>query len=81
MALVNGLRHNNKLSYARKNYAINYGYRVFNKTKNKRVTNNEIHEYLEDELIVTIFVGDTSPYDEYIWQPHNNKLITRLIMP
>lgn len=69
------------LKSTRKNYSINYGYRVFNKTKNKRITNNEIHEYLKDELVVTIFVGDSSPYEEFIWYPKNNEHITRLIMP
>jgi len=69
------------LQSVRKNFSINYGYRVFNKTKNKRITNSEVHEYLNDELIVTIFVGDSSPYEEFIWYPKNNEHITRLIMP
>ncbi len=69
------------LKSARKNYSINYGYRVFDKIKNKRITNNEVHEYLKDELVVIIFVGDSSPYEEFIWHPKNNEHITRLIMP
>ena len=60
---------------------INYGYRVFNLTKNKRVMPEEINQELEDELQVTIFVGEQAPYEEFIWKPKYNGHITRLVMP
>jgi len=60
---------------------INYGYRVFDISQNKRVMPEEINNVLENELEVTIFVGDGPPYDEFKWQPKYNGHITRLIMP
>jgi hypothetical protein len=60
---------------------INYGYRVFSISKNKRIEPEEIDNVLEDKLQVTIFVGDEPPYEEYIWHPKYNGHITRLIMP
>jgi len=60
---------------------INYGYRVFNVSKNKRVMPGEINEALDDDLRVTIFVGEDPPYDEYEWRPKYNGHITRLVMP
>jgi hypothetical protein len=56
---------------------VNYGYRVFNKTQSKRVMPDE----LNDELVVTIFVGDEAPYQEFEWKPKYNDHITRLVMP
>ena len=60
---------------------INYGYRVFNKTQEKRAMPDEIDDMFEDELLVTIFVGDNPPYQEFKWLPKYNGHITRLIMP
>lgn len=59
----------------------NYGYRVFNITKDKRVLPEEIDDELDDELLVTIFVGKEAPYQEFKWKPKYNGHITRLIMP
>ena len=64
-----------------KNTNINYGYRVFNISKNKRVMPEDLNNELDDELLVTIFVGDKQPYTEYKWKPNYNGHITRLIMP
>ena len=36
---------------------------------------------LDDELLVTIFVGEETPYLEYERQPKYNGHITRLVMP
>lgn len=60
---------------------VNYGYRVFDKTKDKRVMPDEIEGALDDELVVTIFVGEEAPYQEFEWRPKYNGHITRLIMP
>lgn len=60
---------------------INYGYRVFSKTKNKRVMPEEMEESMDDDLEVTIFVGEEPPYEEFKWLPKYNGHITRLIMP
>jgi hypothetical protein len=60
---------------------INYGYRVINKTKEKRVLPEEIDDYLDDDLEVTIFVGEKAPYEEFKWNPKYNGHITRLIVP
>lgn len=60
---------------------VNYGYRVFNKTKDKRVMPDELDNELDDDLIVTIFVGEESPYQEFEWHPKYNGHITRLVMP
>jgi hypothetical protein len=60
---------------------INYGYRVFNKTKEKRVMPDELESALDDDLVVTIFVGEEAPYQEFEWNPKYNGHITRLIMP
>jgi hypothetical protein len=60
---------------------INYGYRVFNKTKAKRVMPDELESVLDDDLVVTIFVGNEAPYQEFEWNPNYNGHITRLIMP
>lgn len=64
-----------------KNTNINYGYRVFNITKDKRVMPEDLNNALDDELLVTIFVGDKQPYTEFKWKPNYNGHITRLIMP
>lgn len=64
-----------------RNTDINYGYRVFNITKDKRVMPEDINNELEDQLLVTIFVGDNAPYQEFKWTPKYNGHITRLIMP
>lgn len=64
-----------------RNTEISYGYRVFNITKNKRVMPDELNDVLDDELLVTIFVGSETPYKEYKWKPKYNGRITRLIMP
>ena len=69
------------LKQARQDPSINYGYRVFNKTKNARVEPTELESQLQDELEVTIFVGEQAPYQEYKWLPKDNDLITRLIVP
>ncbi len=68
------------LAVARKTN-INYGYRVFNKSKEKRVLPEEVDEYLDDDLEVTIFVGEKAPYEEFKWNPKYNGHITRLIVP
>jgi hypothetical protein len=68
------------LSVARQT-KINYGYRVFNVTKSRRVQPADIDQELNDELLVTIFVGDKPPYAEYEWKPKYNGHITSLIMP
>ncbi len=60
---------------------VNYGYRVFNKTQSKRVMPDELNDELDDELVVTIFVGDEAPYQEFEWKPKYNDHITRLVMP
>jgi hypothetical protein len=60
---------------------INYGYRVFSVTKNRRVMPDELDGVLEDELIVTIFVGEEAPYQEFEWRPKYSGHITRLVMP
>lgn len=60
---------------------VNYGYRVFNKTKEKRVMPDELANELDDDLVVTIFVGEEPPYQEFEWHPKYNGNITRLIMP
>lgn len=70
-----------ELLVAARESEIDYGYRVFDLSQNKRVLPEEINNVLEDKLKVTIFVGATSPYDEYIWYPKYNGHITRLIMP
>jgi hypothetical protein len=59
----------------------NYGYRVFDKTKEKRFLPKEIDDYLNDDLEVTIFVGEKAPYEEFKWNPKYNVHITRLIVP
>jgi hypothetical protein len=68
------------LTIARKT-DVNYGYRVFNKTQSKRVMPDELSGELDDELVVTIFVGEEAPYQEFEWKPKYNDHITRLIMP
>jgi hypothetical protein len=68
------------LTVARKTN-INYGYRVYDKTKGKRVLPEEIDNYLDDDLEVTIFVGEKAPYEEFKWNPKYNGHITRLIIP
>ncbi len=70
-----------ELLSAAKNSDIHYGYRVFNKTRNKRAMPDELDGMLEDELIVTIFVGEQAPYREFEWRPRDNGHITRLVMP
>jgi hypothetical protein len=60
---------------------VSYGFRVFNKTQNKRVMPDELNDELNDELLVTIFVGNEAPYQEFEWKPKYNDHITRLIMP
>lgn len=60
---------------------VNYGYRVFNITKNKRVMPEEMEQSMNDKLEVTIFVGEEPPYEEFKWQPKYNGHITRLVMP
>lgn len=60
---------------------INYGYRVFNKTKNKRVMPEEMEQSMDDDLEVTIFLGEEPPYKEFKWRPKYNGHITRLVMP
>ena len=60
---------------------VNYGYRVFNKTKDKRVMPDELDSVIEDDLIVTIFVGEKAPYQEFVWRPKYNGHITRLVIP
>jgi hypothetical protein len=60
---------------------INYGYRVFNISKNRSVSQEHLDAELDDELLVTIFVGSEAPYTEFKWKPHYNGHITRLIMP
>jgi len=64
-----------------KNTDINYGYRVFNVTKNRSVSPESLDAELNDELLVTIFVGPEAPYTEFKWKPNYNGHITRLIMP
>ncbi len=68
------------LTIARQTH-VNYGYRVFNKTKDKRVMPDELEGALGDELVVTIFVGEEAPYKEFEWRPNYNGHITRLVMP
>jgi hypothetical protein len=68
------------LTVARQTH-VNYGYRVFNKTKDRRVMPDELEGALNDELIVTIFVGEEAPYKEFEWRPNYNGHITRLVMP
>ncbi len=60
---------------------VNYGYRVFNKTKDKRVMTDELDSVLDDDLVVTIFVGEGAPYQEFEWRPKYNGHVSRLIMP
>lgn len=60
---------------------INYGYRVFNISKDKRVMPEDLNNELEDDLLVTIFVGDKEPCKEYTWKPNDNSHISRLVMP
>jgi hypothetical protein len=60
---------------------VNYGYRVFNKTQSKSIMPDELDGELDDDLEVTIFVGDKAPYQEFEWKPKYNGHITRLIMP
>ena len=67
------------LTIARQTH-VNYGYRVFDKTKDKRVMPDELEGALDDELVVTIFVGEQAPYQEFEWRPKYNGHITRLIM-
>jgi hypothetical protein len=64
-----------------RNTDINYGYRVFNKTQDKRALPEELDSMFDDELLVTIFVGEKAPYQEFKWSPKYNGHITRLIMP
>ena len=64
-----------------KQTGVNYGYRVFDLTTNKRVNPDEINNVLKDKLQVTIFVGEAPPYEEFIWKPKYNGHITRLIVP
>lgn len=60
---------------------VNYGYRVFNVTRDKRVMPEDIDNELGDDLLVTIFVGENEPYEEFKWEPKYNGHITRLVMP
>jgi hypothetical protein len=60
---------------------VNYGYRVFNKTKDKRVMPDELDNMLDDDLVVTIFVGEEAPYQEFEWRPKYNGHVSRLVMP
>ncbi len=64
-----------------KNTDINYGYRVFNTSKNHSVLPENLDAELNDELLVTIFVGPEAPYKEFKWRPNYNGHITRLVMP
>ena len=64
-----------------KNTDINYGYRVFNVSKNRSVSPENLDAELDDELLVTIFVGQDAPYAEFKWKPHYNGHLTRLIIP
>lgn len=68
------------LTIARKTQ-VNYGYRVFNKSQEKLAQPDEIDHMLDDELQITIFVGENAPYQEFKWSPKYNGHITRLIMP
>ena len=60
---------------------VNYGYRVFNETQNKRAMPDELDDMLDDKLVVTIFIGEQAPYQEFEWHPKYNGHITRLVMP
>lgn len=64
-----------------RNTQVNYGYRVFNKTQEKRTQPDEIDDMFDDDLLVTVFVGDKAPYQTFEWSPKYNGHITRLVMP
>lgn len=64
-----------------RNTNINYGYRVFNDTKHKPTFREELANEMDDELMVTILVGDEPPYSEYKWKPKDNHHIQFLVMP
>ena len=69
------------LRAAHDDITINYGYRVHSLSEKKLVEFPNVHEHLDEELMVTIFMGDQVPYKEYIWHPKDNMLITRLLVP
>jgi hypothetical protein len=60
---------------------LRYGYRVFSETTNQPVAQTDVDDHLHEKLRVTILLGESPPYREFVWTPKGTWLITRLIVP
>jgi len=66
--------------YARE-HEIQYGYVMRQQGSGETVSPGDLEKHLNDELVVTIQVGEREPYKEVQWNPPANWYITRLVMP
>ncbi|MDH5178917.1 MAG: hypothetical protein OEZ39_00055 [Gammaproteobacteria bacterium] len=60
---------------------IDYGYRVYNLTRNRPTQPAQLSAEMEDVLQVIILSGKEPPFQEFIQRPKDNTHISFLIMP